>query len=322
MENVSPAIAAEATLLLDTLQGFSTPVAFSPLWDKLKQREGHPKEARAKELLPVLVKAGLIRRAGKGTRLFYWLPALEPSAHERLCAALTDGPRSKADLKTLLPGLLPGWPPAQREAMLRLLVQTGQVHQWPPLKGNTSLFSMQPPNPQLYLQKPVRELAGKLQRLAQQFASFGIAPEQVYELAQQLLQQSLPRNTVAVEPPSDKALPIEPSSLESAVIEAVPIEPPTIEPPVIAVPSNDQLILEGMQQFTGSPLVSLTELRRNLAAALPDKAAFDQTVLLLARQGRVVLHRHDYPSSLNPTEQAELVNDEHGNYFIGIALND
>lgn len=321
MENVSPAVSAEAALLLDTLQSFSTPIAFTPLWDKLKQREGHPKEAQAKELLPVLVKAGLVRRAGKGNRLFYWLPVLEPYAHERLCAALTDGPRSKADLKTLLPGLLPGWPPAQRETMLKQLVQAGQVHQWPPLKGNASLFSTQPPDPQLYLQKPLRELAGKLQRLAQQFASFGIAPEQVYDLAQQLLQQSLPGNTVAVEPPPGRALPIEPPSLESAVIEATPIEPLPIEPAPVPL-DNEHLILEGMRQFTGSPLVSLTDLRRSLAGALPAKVEFDQTVLQLARQGRVVLHRHDYPSSLSPTEQAELVNDEHGNYYIGIALND
>lgn len=310
MENVSPALTAEAALLLDTMQSFSTPVAFSSLWEKLKQREGHPKEAQAKELLAELVKAKLVRRAGKGNRLFYWLPALEPHAHERLCAALTDGPRSKAELKTLLPGLLPGWPPAQREAMLKLLVQTGQVYQWPPLKRNISLFSVQPPQPELYLQKPVGELASKLQRLAQQFASFGIAPEQVYELAQQLLQQALPDTTVSIQTLPDMTPP-----LEEPPLEPVPIQPAPVE---VIAPSHEQLILEAMQQFTDSPLVSLTELRRSLAESLPDKTAFDQAVLELARRGQVTLHQHDYPSSLSQVEQAELVSDEYGNYYIGI----
>lgn len=318
MENASPALSADAELLLNTFQTFNAPVAFTPLWNTLKLRAGHPKEARAKELLLEMVKAGLVRRAGTGKRLFYWLPALEPQAQERICAALNDSPRSKAELeKNFWPSLLPNWPKTQREALLKQLVQTGRVYQWPPLRGNTKLFSVQRPQPELYLQKPVNELADKLQRLAQQLAGFGITTEQVYELAQQLLEQSLPNSAIVVEKPSA------PKTPAPDPVELDPAEPDPVEPdPVVVAPNHEDLILNGMRQFSGSPLVSLTELRRSLASALPDKTTFDQAVLALARQGQITLHQHDYPAGLSQAERAELVNDEHGNYFIGIAFND
>lgn len=305
MANTSPvldaSLSADAVLILDTLRSFSTPVAFTPLWNKLKGKEGCPKPARAKALLPELVKAGLVRRGGQGSRLSYWLPALEPVAHERICAALTDVPRSQAELeKHLWPTLLPGWPKSQRATLLKQLVQTGRVQQWPPLRRNINLFCVQPPQLELYLQKPVGVLAKELQKLAPKFASFGSSAAQVYELAQQLLQQAL-----------------------SGTSEPVPPEPtPDEAAPVAATANPEEVILAGMRQFTNSPLVSLTELRRSLSEALPDKATFDQAVMSLSRQGRVVLHRHDYPQSLSPAEQAELVNDEYGNSFIGIAFTD
>lgn len=299
MENASPALSADAALLLDTLRSsFNAPVAFTRLWETLKQRADHPKIARAKELLAELVKAGQVRRAGKGKRLFYWLPALEPHAHERMCAALADGPRTKSGLKEVLPGLLPGWPLAQREAMLKQLVQAGRVYQWPPLKGKANLFSLQPPNPQTYLQKPIQELAGKIQRLAGQFATSGITYAEVYALASELWQQALPAAAVA------PLLKPEPQ---------VELNTPA------SSPSNEQLILAGLQQFNSSALVSLTELRRSLAAVIPDKNAFDQAILKLAQQDQFALHQHDFPGGMSQVERDELVSDERGSYFIGIA---
>lgn len=64
-------------------------------------------------------------------------------------------------------------------------------------------------------------------------------------------------------------------------------------------------------------LVVTRDLRR--AAGL-EKTRFDHTVLDLARQGRLSLHRHDYPASLTSTERDELVTDGNGTYFVGVAL--
>jgi hypothetical protein len=51
-----------------------------------------------------------------------------------------------------------------------------------------------------------------------------------------------------------------------------------------------------------------------------EKQLFDRAVLELARQGRLSLHRHDFPSSLSPAERDELVTDGAGAYYVGMAL--
>ncbi len=64
-------------------------------------------------------------------------------------------------------------------------------------------------------------------------------------------------------------------------------------------------------------LIGARDLRR---AARLEKQAFDQAVLDLARQGRLSLHRHDYPASLSPAEREDLVADGAGAFYVGLAL--
>ncbi len=64
-------------------------------------------------------------------------------------------------------------------------------------------------------------------------------------------------------------------------------------------------------------LVGIRELRR--VARLP-KMEFDQAVLNLSRQGRLSLHRHDFPASLTSLERDDLVQDGNGVYYVGVAL--
>jgi hypothetical protein len=66
-------------------------------------------------------------------------------------------------------------------------------------------------------------------------------------------------------------------------------------------------------------LVSIRELRRSVGLT---KIVFDRVVLSLALQGKVALHHHDFPSSLSPDERDELVRDEQGTYYVGIAPKD
>lgn len=66
----------------------------------------------------------------------------------------------------------------------------------------------------------------------------------------------------------------------------------------------------------GQALLSLREVR---ARSELDKATFDSIVLQLSREGSVTLHRHDHPASLTAAERAELVCDDRGSFFIGIA---
>lgn len=78
-------------------------------------------------------------------------------------------------------------------------------------------------------------------------------------------------------------------------------------------------VLEGLrQELRGQPntLVSVRELRHRVQ--LP-KADFDRAALELSSEHLVVLHEHDFPSSLPPEQLAELVAGPRGQYFIGIA---
>jgi hypothetical protein len=63
--------------------------------------------------------------------------------------------------------------------------------------------------------------------------------------------------------------------------------------------------------------VGVRDLRRHVSLAKPQ---FDDLALRLAREGRVSLHRHDFPASLSPQEREELITDGQGNYYIGLAL--
>jgi hypothetical protein len=67
-------------------------------------------------------------------------------------------------------------------------------------------------------------------------------------------------------------------------------------------------------------LVPLNELWKSLQNEGWDKASFDRTVLSLAEKYRVSLQRHNFPAALSDQERAELVADEMGNFYVGIAL--
>lgn len=64
-------------------------------------------------------------------------------------------------------------------------------------------------------------------------------------------------------------------------------------------------------------LVGARDLRR---ASQLEKNQFDRAVLDLAREGRLSLHRHDYPTSLSPEERDSLISDSQGSYYVGVAL--
>lgn len=50
------------------------------------------------------------------------------------------------------------------------------------------------------------------------------------------------------------------------------------------------------------------------------KREFDALVLRLAQEQKLVLHRHDFPSTLSKAELQELVHDGENTYFIGAAF--
>lgn len=82
---------------------------------------------------------------------------------------------------------------------------------------------------------------------------------------------------------------------------------------------NGSIVLAALRKVTGRSegLISAVDVRK--AAGLP-KSVFDAVVLGLARERAIVLHEHDFPASLSPAKRAELVEDDKGRGFIGMAL--
>ncbi|HWL11297.1 MAG TPA: hypothetical protein VNQ76_23030 [Planctomicrobium sp.] len=64
-------------------------------------------------------------------------------------------------------------------------------------------------------------------------------------------------------------------------------------------------------------LVGIRDLRHAAALSKPE---FDAALLELSRQGRLSLHRHDFPASLTAGERDELVCNNDGICYVGVAL--
>jgi hypothetical protein len=82
---------------------------------------------------------------------------------------------------------------------------------------------------------------------------------------------------------------------------------------------SETILLSALRQVAGRSqgLQSIGDVQK--VARLP-KAIFDATAMRLVRQGRLVLHEHDFPQSLTEGQRAALVED-HGRYFVGMALS-
>ncbi|MGE0131264.1 MAG: hypothetical protein AB7U82_24550 [Blastocatellales bacterium] len=269
-----------AEFVLRALQQSSQPLTVTKLEKAIPQSALKSKKDLP-ELLKQMVKADQIR-CHKARSSVYWLPNLEDQASDKILEALSEVPLTQADLENKLRSQLIGWPPARRKEMFARLIKEKRVYKVSPLAGKALLLSARAElTPQDYIKLALHLAAAKLEPL-------GFTVEHVFAATQNLLQQR-----------------------------------PTADKPPVPPPSFDQTVLERMIQLklaaVNGALVSLTELRRSLAAEIPEKSPFDRAVLRLAEQGIVMLHRHDYPSGLSQQERDALVSDERENYFIGIS---
>jgi len=69
-----------------------------------------------------------------------------------------------------------------------------------------------------------------------------------------------------------------------------------------------------------NPPGALLSVREVRARAGLSKAVFDALALNFAAKNLVTLHHHDFPSSLSASERAQLIKDDKGTFYIGIAL--
>jgi len=64
-------------------------------------------------------------------------------------------------------------------------------------------------------------------------------------------------------------------------------------------------------------LITFRKLRKPAGLS---KQQFDELLLRLSRQRKLVLHRHDFPHSLDAAERDQLVHDGDDSYFVGATL--
>jgi len=284
MPNEQPLHSEAGAFVLRALEQSSQPLTVTKLGKALPKSALKSKKDLP-ELLQQMVKAGQIR-AHNARSSVYWLPSLEDHASSRILEVLSEIPLTQTNLKNKLRSELVGWPPKKCGEMLDRLIKEKRVYKVKPLAGNGQLLSARAePTPQDYIKLALQLVIAKLK-------PSGFTAEQVMTVAREVLQPS-------------------------------PI------PPAISLPQHDdanleRLILERMLQLnpsamTGAP-VQLSELRQTLRSEIADKDVFDQTIMRLAEQGRVAVHRHDYAGSLSEEERGELVSDGRGNYFIGVTL--
>jgi hypothetical protein len=196
------------------------------------------------------------------------------------------GPQTRAKLQVAVKGLDSG---EFQQAFQGLLDSQG-LRAHPPL-GNSKIlkYGTQPPSPEPYLQ----DWGIRLLKVVEQLTAVGVGRD------------ALSKATLAW--------------LIQAGLPVGPVESSSVPSPASSIEGLDLLML--MRQIEPGAergaLVAARELRR---AANLDKPQFDQAVLGLARQGRLMLHRHDYANGLSSSDRDELVTDGAGAYYVGMAL--
>jgi hypothetical protein len=141
-----------------------------------------------------------------------------------------------------------------------------------------------------------RQLAKTLRTLGQEMAkasALGVRPEQVLEVLAADLGVAVPHAATSESPPPSSRAPERDQSLVLSALEAL------------------------TRECAPGALLSVRDLR---ARAGLDKMRFDAAVVALAHSGHAMVHHHDYPFSLSEAERDALVRDEHGTYYVGIAL--
>ena len=273
--------------LLEALERAEEPVTVSQLRKGLSGPSKRSEEQIGRVLEGLVARGRAYRFApyrSKAPR--YWVHDLDHYARTAMLRRLGRRPIKAAELINGLKSPLKGCAPGRLRKILDELIRTGQAHKLPTfVRGRSQYFSARPPDPRDYLNDALDEISKKLEKA-------GISRAQVSAAALELLQ---------------------PGSAP----------PPVVPRPGMSDEEVDRIVLDGLRQLApdgaGRALVPIRELRKLLASRVPDKAPFDDAVIRLAAQGRVDLHRHDYPGSLGEDERLGMVPDGRGSYFIGIA---
>ena len=249
-------------------------------------------EAKVVPLLDGFVAASRLRsfppKTAKG-KPRYWDRDLGELARSLIIGAIDKkGPQSKADLRKATKQL-------SEELFLaafQSLIDSRRLCEHPPLsKKKGSLFGSRPPAPEPYL----NEIGRQLCKVVAQLMAASVPRAELRQALVQLVEATgIPFGLGATARDGDE-------DVRQRVNEVDLVS-----------------LMRGIEPAADcGALVAARELRR---ATKLDKSQFDRAVLELARQGRLMLHRHDFAGGLTSAERDELVTDGAGTYYVGMAL--
>lgn len=275
--------------LLIVMQSVAEPVTASQL-SKLLAPPHKLSEARLIPILDEFVRTsrlhGFAPKTAKG-KSRYWDRDIAEFGRVLMKAALNKkGALSKSDLRKAVKQLTDD----TFAAVFQQLVDDQALFEHPPLpKKKATAFGMQPPAPAPYL----KDLGLQLTKVVEQLAAARVPREELRGALVQLIEGTGISLGAGAIP--DAA----PMTRDAGNVDLVTLMK-SIEPAA-----------------DNGALVAARDLRR---AANLGKSQFDDAVLGLARQGRLMLHRHDFASGLPVGERDELVTDGAGAYYVGMAI--
>ncbi len=252
-----------------------------------------------KALLDEMAAAGQLQKFAAATKAKerYWDRGIEVLAPRVLLAKLElKGPIKLADLKKLVLKDAKGLSDAQFQSAFEAQRAAGVVFEHPPLTTTSktskwATFAAIPSDYLTTLTKDLTKVIAKYSKVAATLSAAGVSAESLNAAGRRMIESAGM-----------------PSELLSAAMPA----------PSVASRVDLLALLSVVEPRARSgALVTLPDLRR--AAGLA-KTEFDREVLRLARTGRLVLHRHDFPAGLTDAERAALVTDEAGQFYVGVGL--
>lgn len=325
MTSVDPAATVDPAtreVLLKSLERSDQPLTALQLSKQLTGPFRLPMEPLNQVLEAEVARGTLYRFApyrSKASR--YWTRDLAQYARVTIRKAVADRPRTRSELKNALAAPLRGLGEKQRQDLLGRMLADGEICEHPALpRSRTTRLGIGPPEPKPYF----RDTVVRVQKIVASLKEAGLHPNLSLECLQTLLEESVLGQSTAAGVTSDDP-PLRAAEGGTAAWDSA--VSPRQEPTEEEVPPErlEQLIFDAMRAVQpgadAGALVTARELRQapqlRLAAK---KTAVDAAVLRLAEQGRLALHRHDFPSSLNEEDRGQLVTDGRGNYYVGVAM--
>lgn len=296
---MTPTETAPAPALVETirvkLEHAPAPLKFKevckglPRGKKVKPAEA---EQEARRLLEEEVRLGraFAYPSGKNGERRFWARDEKHLVREK-ALELAATPLALSALKTKVAKAVAGADGAFVELLLREMIGDGRLHEHAPKGKGAPLFGAAPPPPPPPWWEQAKHQAA-VKKLAEACVKLLAAANAPAEELLQALRGKLATAPAAAARPS-----------QSAASVTTPEPPPA--PPVGLAPDLQSLILKAV---ANAPVVSLAELREEMPSEYQGRA-FDEAVLRLADEQRVIINQDDNPDRFTEADRARYVCD-------------